>query len=115
MLSFSQNTSGAVENPEAFDCERGAHYNGNYSIYFSSKRPIDKLKLRIITILQDQLEEAKISQTRVRVWFADEARVSDLKKRIREEEAASEGEPKQPEALSSAFVLENGHCLDLIG
>ena len=81
MLSFSQDSSGAVENPEAFDCERGAHYNGNYSIYFSSKRPIDKLKLRIITILQDQLEEAKISQTRVRVWFADEARVSDLKKR----------------------------------
>ena len=79
MLNFSQNTSGAVENPEVFDCERGMHFNGNYSIYFSSKRTIDKLKLRIIAILQDQLDEAKISQARVRVWFSEEARVSDLK------------------------------------
>ena len=79
MLSFSQNTSGAVENPEEFDCGRGTHFNGNYNIYFSSKRTIDKLKLRIITILQDQLDEAKISQTRVRVWFSEEAHVADLK------------------------------------
>ena len=80
MLSFNQNTSGAIENPETFDCERGRHFNGNYNIHFSSKRTIDKLKLRIINILQDQLDEAKISQARVRVWFSYEDDVSDLKR-----------------------------------
>lgn len=53
-------------------------------MYFSGKRTIDRLKSHLINIFENEIQENKINQKRIRIWSSNEAEVQEVIKKLTE-------------------------------
>ena len=99
-----------------------AFYNGMFTFYFSNKRTVDKLRLRITQAIQEQLDQAssdtpvtrKVTTSSIRVWLAGESAIKSLREQLDAEQTSLLANPELA-AKGSVLKLENGSCIDHLG